>query len=200
MSESGSRSKRHLWPYGLPWQVPVSIVLTLVGLGVSTYLTVVHYDTAVPLACPNTGVINCALVVTSPQSIIFGLPVAVYGDIWLLIMLVLFLPWAWYASAGLGKLGERFGVWIGYVRLVGIFVAMGFVIYLIYLELYVINHICLWCTSVHAITFLLLLTVVSSIRWSLGNGFPAPQDGGDLEDYDDPEESDTITVDVSDPL
>ncbi len=191
MAEAGSRRKRHSWPYGVPWQVPVSAVLSFTGLSISIYLTVVHYVTSVPLACPNTGTFNCELVVTSPQSILFGLPIAVYGDIWHLAMFTLFLPWAWYASAGLGRLGRRFGVWVGYARLAGVFVAIGFVIYLIYLELYVINHICIWCTSVHITTFLLLITVVSSTRWSLGNGF-LPQDGSDLEDYDQEGEPETL--------
>jgi uncharacterized membrane protein len=176
MSESGSHYKRHLWPYGLPWQVPTSSIISLIALGVAIYLTVVHYVTSVPLACPNTGTFNCELVVTSPQSVLFGLPIAVYGDIWIFVMLILFLPWAWYASAGLGRFGQQFGTWIGYARLAGAFLGMGFVIYLIYLELYVINHVCLWCTSVQITTFILLITVVSSTRWSLGQGFPPSQD------------------------
>ena len=194
MSESGSHYKRHLWPYGLPWQVPTSSIISLIALGVAIYLTVVHYVTSVPLACPNTGTFNCELVVTSPQSVLFGIPIAVYGDIWHSIMFILFLPWLWYASASLGGFGQRFGIWIGYARLAGVFLGMGFVIYLIYLELYVINHVCLWCTSVHITTFLLLLIVVSSTRWSLGKGFPPSQDGSDPEDYgqyDEPQPADS---------
>lgn len=155
----------------MPWQVPVSGILSLTGLGISVYLTVVHYVTPSLLVCPNSGAIDCAAVITSPQSVLFGLPIAVYGDIWHAVMFLFFLPWAWYASAGLGDLGRRAGRWIGWFRFGGILVAIGFVIYLIYLELYEIHKICLWCTSVHITTFLLLVTVVSSSGWSLGQGF-----------------------------
>lgn len=61
--------------------------------------------------------------------------------------------------------------------------AISFVIYLIYLELYQIQKICLWCTSVHVTTFLLLITVVSTTRWSLGQGFEPEQ--GFEQTYDE---------------
>jgi uncharacterized membrane protein len=37
---------------------------------------------------------------------------------------------------------------------------MGFVIYLIYAELFLINAICLECTSVHILTFILFVLVL----------------------------------------
>ncbi|MBO0808979.1 MAG: hypothetical protein J2P32_11850, partial [Actinobacteria bacterium] len=46
---------------------------------------------------------------------------------------------------------------------------IGFVIYLIYVELFVVNAICLWCTSVHVITFVLFcLVVTSAALWGTG--------------------------------
>jgi Vitamin K epoxide reductase family. len=36
---------------------------------------------------------------------------------------------------------------------------IGFVLYLVSVELLVVDAICLWCTSVHIITFLLLIAV-----------------------------------------
>jgi uncharacterized membrane protein len=47
-------------------------------------------------------------------------------------------------------------------------VAIGFVIYLIYAELLVIGSICLYCTSVHVITFVLfVLIAVAAAAWGL---------------------------------
>jgi uncharacterized membrane protein len=37
---------------------------------------------------------------------------------------------------------------------------IGFVIYLVYTELFTIDAICLWCTAVHVTTVLLLVTVL----------------------------------------
>ena len=62
------------------WFQLTTWALALAGLGVSTYLTITHYDSSVPLACSDKGVINCALVTSSAESMVFGvLPVAVLG-------------------------------------------------------------------------------------------------------------------------
>ena len=41
---------------------------------------------------------------------------------------------------------------------------MGFVLYLLYSELFTIHAICLWCSSVHVLTFIIFCLVVSG--WS----------------------------------
>ena len=47
-------------------------------------------------------------------------------------------------------------------------VGIGFVLYLLYAELFIIGSICLYCTSVHAITFLLfVLTAFAAAAWGL---------------------------------
>jgi uncharacterized membrane protein len=42
--------------------------------------------------------------------------------------------------------------------------------YLVYTELFTLDAICLWCTSVHVITFLLFALVVVSATASLEGG------------------------------
>jgi uncharacterized membrane protein len=50
-------------------------------------------------------------------------------------------------------------------------VGIGMVIYLIYAEFIIIGSICLYCTSVHIITFLLfVLTVFGVAAWGLKPG------------------------------
>jgi uncharacterized membrane protein len=45
---------------------------------------------------------------------------------------------------------------------------IGFVLYLLYAELFIIGSICLYCTSVHAITFVLFgLTVFAAAAWGI---------------------------------
>jgi uncharacterized membrane protein len=129
----------------------VATIVALLGLGMSTYLTIVHYAaSAVPLACPATGGINCQKVTTSPQSMIFGVPVALYGAVWFVVMV----------AANVGPAWRSPRLWIILGRL-GLAVAgMGFVIYLIYAELFLINAICLECTSVHILTFILFVLVL----------------------------------------
>jgi uncharacterized membrane protein len=129
----------------------VTTVLCALGALIATYLTVAHYSTAVTLVCVTKHGINCEAVTTSPQSIIFGVPVAVLGLVYFLPMLVLCLPWAWRSPLR----------WIAPARLFGVITGVGMVCYLLYAELFEIHAICLWCSSVHLITFILFVIVVT---------------------------------------
>ena len=129
----------------------------------STYLTITHYDTAVTLACSDKGVVNCGLVTTSPESMVFGIfPVAVLGLAFFVFMAVATSPWAWRS-----KYPQ-----VAIVRLASVVVGIGFVLYLVYTELFTLDHICLWCTSVHVITFLLFVLILISA--AVGYGFRNP--------------------------
>ena len=102
---------------------------------------------------------NCTKVTTSPQSYVFGIPVAVLGLAFYVFAVVIMSPWAWRWA--------RREIYL--VRLAAMVVGIGFVLYLLYAELFIIGSICLYCTSVHAITFLLFaITVVSAAIWGLG--------------------------------
>src|SRR5580658_7780315 len=77
------------------WASPTAVLLSLGGLSVSIYLTVAHYGSGITLACPDSGIIDCQKVTTSPQSMIFGIPVAVLGVVFFAAMLLLNSPRAW---------------------------------------------------------------------------------------------------------
>ena len=49
---------------------------------------------------PGSGAINCEKVTTSPQSYVFGIPVAMLGLVFFVPMLVLCLPAAWRSPTG----------------------------------------------------------------------------------------------------
>jgi uncharacterized membrane protein len=153
----------HGHPAATPmWLHVCTLLLSLGGLGVSLYLTVAHYTTSMTLACPGTGVVNCEKVTTSSQSVVFGVfPVAVLGLAFYLFMVAVNSPWAWRA---------RWPV-LRWARLASLIAGIGFVLYLIYTELFTLDAICLWCTSVHAITFLLFALTVSTVT-------ARPQSGG----------------------
>ncbi|HEX5494868.1 MAG TPA: vitamin K epoxide reductase family protein [Mycobacteriales bacterium] len=148
---------------GPPRWVPVSgLVLALAGLAVSAYLTVAHYTATVTLACPNTGTINCERVTTSAESAILGVPVAVLGLVFFAGMVVLNTPAGWRSPRR----------WIRLVRALGALAGIGFVLYLVYTELFTLDAICLWCTGVHVLTFgLFVVTALGAAGWS------GPEDG-----------------------
>jgi uncharacterized membrane protein len=140
------------------WLRLTTFLLSITGLGVSIYLTIVHYSTAVSLACPNTGTVNCEKVITSPQSVIAGIPVAVLGLAFFVFMVAVNNPLAWRSPLRAVHLGRVLSVIVGIV----------FVIYLVYVEVFKVNAICLWCTSVHVITFVLfVLILLSAATWGL---------------------------------
>jgi len=142
-------------PLWLQW---VSFVLALAGLGVSIYLTIAHYTESHLLGCSESGLVNCTKVTTSPQSYVFGIPVAVLGLAFYIAAVGLMSPWAWRSARRE----------IHLIRLASVVVGIGFVLYLLYAELFIIGSICLYCTSVHAITFVLfLLTVIAAAAWGL---------------------------------
>jgi uncharacterized membrane protein len=143
------------------WRPVAAILLSLAGLGVSTYLTVAHFG-HFPLVCSDTGLVNCERVTTSPQSYFLGIPVAFLGLLFFVGMTAVNLPVLWRAT------DRRIHV----LRLAMAVVGMCFVLYLVATELLVIKNICLWCTSVHAITFLLFVLTLATVPQMLGWGEP----------------------------
>ena len=145
------------------WLQLATFVLALAGLGVSIYLTIAHFTESALAGCSESGLVNCTKVTTSPQSYVFGIPVAVLGLAFYVFAVAIMSPWAWQAARREVHL----------LRIASLVVGIGFVLYLIYAELFIIGSICLYCTSVHAITFVLfVLTVIAAAAWGLKPGAP----------------------------
>ncbi len=142
------------------WLQYTSFALALGGLGISIYLTIEHFTGNTTLACSDKGVVNCGAVTTSSQAMVFGvLPVAVLGLAFYVFMVAATSPLAWRS-----RRRE-----VSVARLASVVVGVGFILYLIYVELYQVGAICLWCTGVHVITFLLFgLIAVTAAVWGLG--------------------------------
>jgi uncharacterized membrane protein len=145
------------------WLQLTSFALAILGLGVSAYETYAHFNGSHLAGCSAspTSTFNCTAVITSSQSMVFGLvPVAVLGLLFYVFVVAIMSPWAW-------RWRRRE---VGLLRLVSMVAGMGFVMYLIYAELYQIGDICEYCTGVHIITFLLFcLTLVATAFWGVGN-------------------------------
>ncbi|NIK59774.1 vitamin K epoxide reductase family protein [Kribbella shirazensis] len=148
MTISSTAQRTARTPLGvLPW---ATLVVSVAGLAVSAYLTYEHFTAGSTLACPDTGVVNCAKVTSSQYSKLFGIPVALLGLAFFAGMTALSVPQMWRTSSR----------WPGRLRLVGVLTGMVFVCYLIWAELFQINAICLWCTVVHALTLVLFALVI----------------------------------------
>jgi uncharacterized membrane protein len=137
------------------------IAITLIGLGVASYLTYVHYAGIKP-AC--TAGESCTKVQTSIYSDLAGVPVALIGLIgYIAILASLLAP---------ENETTRFATVAFTV------VGFGFSAYLTYRELFSIHAICEWCVSSAIImTSLMCLSIWRFLRGDVrakGVAAPAP--------------------------
>jgi len=156
----------------LRWQPISTLVLSIVGLGIATYLTITHFD-KVALVCSDNGAINCTKVTTSPQSEILGIPVAMLGLAFFIPMIALCLPAAW-------RTADRR---IHLARLILSTTGVAMILYLIIAELFIIKAICLWCSGVHVVTFILFVIIVTASPVVLAADYGT--DADDRHQYDE---------------
>jgi uncharacterized membrane protein len=141
------------------WRPWVAFALSLIGFGISMYLTIDHFKGIAPY-CSSKGFVDCQLVTTSKYSHIFGIPVSLLGLLFYTAMVGINVPRLWRVRAP----------WVAWARLGLAVSGIAFVLYLLAAELFSIKAICLWCTGVHVATFLLFVLVVSSFPLMTGRG------------------------------
>lgn len=111
--------------------------LALVGLAVAMYLALEKLSGGTPACGPLHG---CETVASSPYSAILGIPVAVIGVAYSVVLVGASL--AWWRSMDAGR--SRGALLVAYgLGLVGTFVVVA----LTYLELFVIEAVCVYCVT-----------------------------------------------------
>ena len=124
------------------------LTLALVGLADALYLTVKHYLGG-PVPCSLTE--GCDTVLSSPYAVFGGLPVALWGVLYYLVVIFLsllnFSGSRGFASAGL------FGLVSAALAASGI---------LVYLQAQVLNAWCAYCLVSAGVTFLIFLFLLFS--------------------------------------
>jgi uncharacterized membrane protein len=121
------------------------LLVSAVGIGVASYLTYVHYQPGA-LICTGSG--GCEAVQDSKYAVLAGVPVAVLGaSAWIVILVLTIwnseLARTVTAAIALG--------------------ALGFVAYLVILQLFVIDAICAWCMA-NDILLVPVLAVLALLR------------------------------------
>jgi uncharacterized membrane protein len=108
-------------------------VLALGGLAIASYLLAVRLLGEAPSCGPIKG---CETVASSPYATVFGIPVALFGVGYSIVLAA--------ASFGWWRRADRRALYAAYgLGLAGILA----VAYLTYLELFVIHAICIWCVT-----------------------------------------------------
>jgi uncharacterized membrane protein len=127
------------------------IIVSFLGFLDATYLTAQHYLGAIPPCVITTG---CETVLTSEHSVIFGIPTALWGAMYYLLLFIL-------AVLALDLKPEiiRF---VAYLTPIGFFASL----YFVYLQLFVIKEICSYCMiSAATSTILFILGMFSIIKY-----------------------------------
>ncbi len=136
------------------WPWILVVVLTAIGLGLSSYLVLEHYEASSnpgQAICDVNEVISCSKVSLSNYSVFAGMPVAVWGVLGYLAMAALGF-WGWFsrgarpAAAGLLLLS-------GFSALTS--VALGVI------SKVLIGAVCLFCLGTYVVNALLLIPSIA---------------------------------------
>lgn len=125
----------------------IIIILSLFGIIDTAYLTFKHYSQTVPPCTINhlfPIASDCGIVLRSSYSVMFGIPLAVFGVIQyslLLIAVIIFINFR----------KKIFAYWIFFQSMIGTI----FSLYLMYLQLVVLKSICIYCTLSALISFII---------------------------------------------
>ena len=121
----------------------MAVAAGVAGLGISIYLTAVHYA-GVPLACPANGTIDCNAVLSSPYAVIAGtaLPTSVAGIVWFAVSVLLWI----------GRFSRLQLAW----SIAGLVTALV----LVYLEIVQLGAICIWCSAAHVLVLVIFLVAL----------------------------------------
>lgn len=131
----------------------ISLVLGIAGLGLSGYLTYVHFNIDA-LVCSTGG---CEIVQSSQYSKMFGIPIAIFGLVMFVTLLV---------GIVLREYLPEYADMIGTGIVVILLMAVLYWGYLSYLEANVIHAWCQWCVATSLVT--LAMFIVESYRWYRG--------------------------------
>jgi uncharacterized membrane protein len=128
-----------------------SLILAVLGAGISGYLTYVHYNIDA-LVCAGGG---CEVVQQSKYSEIMGIPIAMLGlgmflgVIALIVVREKLVDYAYLANAGIMLL---------------LVSGLIYFAYLTYLEMNVIYAWCQWCVATSIVTLILFIVEVVRMR------------------------------------
>jgi uncharacterized membrane protein len=169
LSAPAGSSPRRGFPYG----AGAILAFAVIGIGITIYLTIIHYQGVQPVCSAKNGTdwfsqlvrwagytVNCGSVTSSAESVVLNtsIPITVPGLLWFLV------------SGGLAGMAIDFWrrdeaepSWLPNLHaLVGVG-GLAFVMYLVFTEAVTLKEFCEWCSGVHLLV--LLTFVVSIVRW-----------------------------------
>lgn len=125
--------------------------LAFIGFIDALYLTITHYMNVIP-PCSIGG---CEVVTTSTYSMIAGVPIALIGAVYYLIVLMLLVAYV----------DKRKGIFLSLVAFITLISSLTS-FYLTYLQLFVLKAICIYCMTSASVSILLgIISNATIIRY-----------------------------------
>jgi len=131
----------------------ILISLAFLGFFDARYLTLVHYKKII-LVCHQIPLfVDCGKVLQSPFSTMFGIPLAVFGLINYSLLIILILL-VWLTKK------RFFQYWLIVQTKIGFLASL----YFMFLQIFIIKSLCLYCTLSALISTLLFLIIIISLK------------------------------------
>ncbi len=130
-------------------------VVALIGFADATYLVIEHYQGVIP---PCTLVSGCETVLTSSYSVVFGVPVALLGSLFYIIVAAGALAYIEGKNEQLFRYALQFTVF-------GLLASLWFV----FLQAFIIHSYCLYClgsAATSTILFILACIILKKHQWT----------------------------------
>jgi len=133
------------------------LLLSFAGLIDSSYLTWEHYNNIIPPCSVNplipSFLIDCGKVLTSPYSVIFGIPLAVLG-------LIHYSTLSFFIINSIMTKKKIFRYFVILQSIAGALASA----YFMYIQIGIIGSICLYCTLSALISFIILIIVYKILK------------------------------------
>lgn len=137
------------------------LVTAIVGFADAAYLTVEHFRGVIP---PCTIIEGCEVVLTSPYSTIFGVPAALLGAMYYLVVALgafVYLE----SKHGKGEVAAHHSAILKWT-LIATALGFGMSLWFVYLQLVILRSICVYCTLSALTSTILFATAIVILRKS----------------------------------
>lgn len=137
------------------------LVTAIVGFADAAYLTIEHYRGVIP---PCTIIEGCEVVLTSSYATIFGVPTALLGAIYYLVVALgafIYLE----SKHGGGKVAAHHSAILKWT-LTATALGFGMSLWFVYLQLVILRSICVYCTLSALTSTVLFVTAIVILRKS----------------------------------
>ncbi len=134
----------------IPNSLPVAfLIISALGFADATYLSIKHFlGTPVPCSILH----GCEIVLTSKYSVLYGIPIALFGALFYLTVMILSAVYLETKKVTVLKL-------VACITTLGFLASLGFV----YIQLFILKSICLYCMGSAATSTTLF--ILSLIFW-----------------------------------